>query len=629
MSAIPRPNVSEADEQLGEERDGGPQVGATDHLGRVAVGLSPCVDAHPIPRRRHDGHRIPVPADDRSRPACSSTAACSRAVRTNPCATGSRSDSSPTTLDAVVLTHAHLDHCGLLPILVREGFAGPIHATAGTVELATLVLLDSGHLHEEFAKREARWEKRHPDEVEADDRKEADAYQAAIDLAAAGDGGTGEAAAVETASSGAATGAVAERHAGGGRTRRDVRRAGADAVVATRPEAELRAQPPASISTSTCRCTRSRTPSGRSPSSRRSTTARNGRSRPGCGPRSSTPGTSSARRSSGSGSRRADEERIVVCSGDLGRPGTPILRDPTVMTAADYVLVESTYGGREHEPQDEAIRILAETVRLVAESDGVLLVPSFAIGRTQEIVWELDRLIDARRDPAPAAVPRLADGVEGVRHLPPPSRVLRRADRPAPARRRHAARLPEPDRHQQRRGVAGDRARAAAVHDRGLERDAHRRAASSATCAISSAIRRAIILFVGYQGEGTLGAHLQAGAKEVRLDGQRRQVRCQVRSISGFSAHADETRAARLARARSARAVSPATPATRGGSSSSTATRTPRSPSSPRSRRSATRPTSRTGTSASSSTDPRAGRGGPTSLRLMRRVLRLMERERQ
>ena len=62
----------------------------------------------------------------------------------------------PSGLDAVVLTHAHLDHCGLLPVLVREGFSGPIHCTDGTAELARLVMLDSGKLHEQFAKREAR-----------------------------------------------------------------------------------------------------------------------------------------------------------------------------------------------------------------------------------------------------------------------------------------------------------------------------------------------------------------------------------------------------------------------------------------------------------------------------------------
>ena len=90
----------------------------------------------------------------------------------------------------------------------------------------------------------------------------------------------------------------------------------------------------------------------------------------------------------------APSHRFATRLSHLGRPGTPIIRDPSYLTAADYVLVESTYGGREHEPQDEAIRVLAETVRLVAESDGVLLVPSFAIGRTQEVVWELDRLIE-------------------------------------------------------------------------------------------------------------------------------------------------------------------------------------------------------------------------------------------
>jgi hypothetical protein len=89
----------------------------------------------------------------------------------------------------------------------------------------------------------------------------------------------------------------------------------------------------------------------------------------------------------------------IVFSGDLGRTDTPILRDPTVVTDAEFVLVESTYGGREHEPEQEAIRILAETVRLVGESDGVLLVPSFAIGRTQEVVWELDRLLEAGKIP--------------------------------------------------------------------------------------------------------------------------------------------------------------------------------------------------------------------------------------
>src|SRR6476620_11307752 len=115
----------------------------------------------------------------------------------------------PADLDAVLLTHAHLDHCGLLPLLVKDGYKGPIHATAGTIELATLVLLDSGKLHEEFAKREARREKRHPDEVAADDKKEADQYEAAVELAAAGDAGRPTAAAPDVANAAAADAASA------------------------------------------------------------------------------------------------------------------------------------------------------------------------------------------------------------------------------------------------------------------------------------------------------------------------------------------------------------------------------------------------------------------------------------
>src|SRR5215213_8494538 len=89
----------------------------------------------------------------------------------------------PGSLDAVLLTHAHLDHCGLIPHVVNEGYRGRIVATAGTCELAELVLLDSGKLQQEFAKREARWERKHPDRAVEDDRKERDAYEVAVDLA--------------------------------------------------------------------------------------------------------------------------------------------------------------------------------------------------------------------------------------------------------------------------------------------------------------------------------------------------------------------------------------------------------------------------------------------------------------
>ncbi|MGK2852083.1 MAG: MBL fold metallo-hydrolase RNA specificity domain-containing protein [Candidatus Limnocylindrales bacterium] len=423
----------------------------------------------------------------------------------------------PAELDAVVLTHAHLDHCGLLPLLVKGGYGGGIHATAGTVELATLVLLDSGHLHEEFAKREARWEKRNPDKVEADDRKEADIYQAAIDLAAAG--GEHVPTSVEPAVEPAAP-----------------------ASWPRDPEADLRAQPPSvdidlDLPLYTVKDAER--------------TLEHFRPIDYGEEREVAPGVWATYLDAGHilGSAiirlrvqdaEAGEERVIVCSGDLGRPGTPILRDPTAMTAADYVLVESTYGGREHEPQDEAVRILAETIRMVEAAKGVLLVPSFAIGRTQEIVWELDRLIERGEIPL---LPLFLDSPM--------------ASKASDIYRRHPEYYDEETAALLRSGDTPLDYPKQILTNNVKESQAIERATRPYMIVASNGMLTggrvvghlrhliddptATILFVGYQGEGTLGSHLQAGAKEVKLDGQVRVVRCQVRSISGFSAHADET----------------------------------------------------------------------------------------
>ncbi|HET9808092.1 MAG TPA: MBL fold metallo-hydrolase, partial [Candidatus Limnocylindria bacterium] len=91
-------------------------------------------------------------------------------------------------IDALVLTHAHLDHCGLIPLVVAKGMRAPIFATAGTVELATLILLDSAKLQEEAAKRDARFERRNPGRAASVDRKAERHLQDALDEAAASDG---------------------------------------------------------------------------------------------------------------------------------------------------------------------------------------------------------------------------------------------------------------------------------------------------------------------------------------------------------------------------------------------------------------------------------------------------------
>jgi metallo-beta-lactamase family protein len=447
-------------------------------------------------------------------------------------------DYDPATIDAILLTHAHLDHCGLIPHAVVEGFRGPVIATHGTCELAELVLLDSGHLQEEFAKREARWERKHPDEAVEDDRKEREAYDAAVrlaedpgavpDVAGLGSGPAAAPDAATIASEGVSEEA-AEATGPGKSSVRDV-------------EADLRGQP-ASLDIDldeplyTEKDARAALEHFRPIDYDEEIDVA-----PGIRARFVDAGhiLGSAIIRVHVTDREGGPERTIVFSGDLGRPGTPIIRDPTIVSDADYVLIESTYGGREHEPGDEAIRILAETVRMVAASNGVLLVPSFAIGRTQEVVWQLDRLIERGEIPllplyldSPMASKasdiyrRHADYFdtetakllrEGESPLDYPNQV---ETRKLPASQAIAT-APRPYMIVASNGMlTGGRV---VGHLRNLIDDPD-----------------ATLLFVGYQGEGTLGAHLQAGVTEVRLDGQQREVRCKIRSISGFSAHADES----------------------------------------------------------------------------------------
>ena len=459
-------------------------------------------------------------------------------------------DFDPATLDAVLLTHAHLDHCGLIPLLVKAGYRGPILATPGTIELAGLVLLDSGKLHEEFAKRDARWEKRHPDGSPPTTARRRTRTPRPWPLPRparrAPTPCCGDRPRVPPAAPAlpAAPAPVPAPSGNGQHVETTIERMRDPSKPETwprDPEAELRAQPPhLEIDLDA--------PLYTSKDAERSLAS----FRPiGYGEELEVaPGIHAtfldAGHILGSAMIRlrvqdaaGGEERVIVCSGDLGRPGTPILRDPTPLDAADYVLVESTYGGREHEPEGEAVRLLAETVRIVHDAGGVLLVPSFAIGRTQEVVWELDRLIERGEIPllplyldSPMASKasdlyrKYSDYYDeetakllhsGATPLDYPNQIITNDVKASQA----IERAPRPYMIVASNGMlTGGRV---VGHLRNLIGDP-----------------AATILFVGYQGEGTLGAHLQAGATTVKLDGQERPVRCRIRSISGFSAHADE-----------------------------------------------------------------------------------------
>jgi Cft2 family RNA processing exonuclease len=469
----------------------------------------------------------------------------------------------PGTIDALLLTHAHLDHCGLIPHVVKAGFNGPIYATAGTIELAALVLLDSGRLQEEFAKREMRWELRHPDLAIGDDKQERADYDAAVDLAAAG------AALVDhpVLADSPAIGPVGGMHTGEHvpttiepvepsqpvRPTAEASSVGADdeeTVAATKAS-------PTPTSPATPHIPHALEPAPDLDLDAPLYTERDARIAlplfrpiaydqefevaPGVHARFVDAGhiLGSAIIVVRIDAAEGQAERTIVFSGDLGRPGSPILRDYTAVSDADYVLVETTYGGREHEPEAEAVRILAETVHLVAQSNGVLLVPSFAIGRTQDMVYELDRLIDQGAIPL---LPLYLDSPMGSKATDVYRRHVEYYDEEAAQLQRSGGTpLDYPEQvitnnFKESQTIADAPRPYMIVASNGMLTGG--RVIGHLHRLIGDPL--ATILFVGYQGVGTLGASLQAGAPTVKIEGQLTPVRCQIRSISGFSAHADE-----------------------------------------------------------------------------------------
>ena len=391
-------------------------------------------------------------------------------------------------VDALLLTHAHLDHCGRIPALVKAGYGGPIHGTPGTLDLTEIVLRDGAKLQDEA---EARWLRHHPEAAAP-----ADATDTADEETAVEHDDPGMPARLRQADPEAMTmSRAALYHAP------DV-----DATVALfRPvqyEEALQV----------------------------------------------VPGVTATFHDAGHilGSAIIEltvtdggQATTIVFSGDLGRSDTPILRDPTPISHADYVLVESTYGNREHGPMTQAIEDLAAAVTEVAGGQGVLLMPSFAIGRTQEVVWELDRLLRDGRIPK---LPLFLDSPMASRASDVYMRHPEDYDEETAALIRSGSSPLEYPGEQ----FTNDTEQSKAIR---TNPKPFMIVASSGMLTGGRILHHlkdflpdpaSMLLFIGYQGQGSLGYAIQHGATEARIDGQVYPVRCKVRSISGFSAHADE-----------------------------------------------------------------------------------------
>ena len=363
----------------------------------------------------------------------------------------------PRDLDAILLTHAHLDHCGLIPKLVREGFRGRIFGTGTTIDIARIVLMDSAHIQEEDArfKRE-----RHDREGRQSPYEDLPLYTAEDAEASFALFQACEYEESVTVAEGISAFFYDAGHILGS----------------------------ASIQLSI---------------------------------------------------RKKPSDMTVLFSGDIGRWDTPILRDPVVPDHTDYVVMESTYGDRFHEDPDHSETLLMEVISQTKKRGGNVVIPSFAIGRTQELLYRLNRLL------AEDLIPHLLVFVDS----PMASRVTEvfrkhpelfdREMKDWVDRRMSPFDLPN------LKMVGSVRESKAINHLKGTVIII----AGSGMCTggrikhhLVHNIERAMstVLFVGYQAAGTLGRQIVDGARDVRILGYRHPVKASIAQIHGFSAHADK-----------------------------------------------------------------------------------------
>jgi metallo-beta-lactamase family protein len=363
----------------------------------------------------------------------------------------------PESIKAVLLTHAHLDHCGLLPKLVKDGFRGKIYCTEATAELTRIILLDSAKLQEEDAEFKRN---RHEREGRKGPRPEVPLYTVA------------------------------------------------DAEASFPHFSPVKYKQPveiiAGIEATFCEA-------GHVLGSSiiKVKVSQNGR------------------------------DRTILFSGDVGRPHRPIVRDPSLVDEADYVLVESTYGDRVHEKPEDAKKIIAEVINSTKQAGGNLVIPSFALERSQELLYYINELLVEN------AIPHLMVFLDS----PMAASITRVFQK---HRELYDEQMKELLKHESSpfdfpglKMIGTSDESKAINHIKGTVVII----AGSGMCTggrikhhlVNNITRRQnTIMFVGYQAAGTLGRQIVDGEKHVRILGQDCPVKARVVRVNGFSAHADK-----------------------------------------------------------------------------------------
>ncbi len=378
----------------------------------------------------------------------------------------------PSDIDAIILTHAHLDHVGYLPRLVSQGFRGRVFCTAGTRDLCRIVLPDAGRIQEEDAENANRYGyTKHRPALPL--YTEADAFRA---------------------------------------------------VSLLQPVGYERAMPVASgIDVDFI----------------------------------------NAGHLLGSAYARVRVDgKMVLFGGDLGRFERPVLPDPAFVAEADYLLVESTYGNRRHAPDDDGA-MLAEVISRTADQGGRVIIPAFAVGRVEELLYWIKRLEEQKRIPvlpvfvdSPMATEALARYSERLRELDddlqPELHDEKAPHGPADRTEGRSARRHHAQQERQLCAFCTTRFRTIASAQESKELTRSKMPAiviSSSGMATGGRVlhhlkaalpdARNTVLFCGYQAAGTRGRALVEKQPAVKIHGQLIPVHARIAHIEQMSAHAD------------------------------------------------------------------------------------------
>jgi metallo-beta-lactamase family protein len=365
-------------------------------------------------------------------------------------------DVPPASIDAVLLTHAHLDHCGLLPKLVKEGFHGRIYCTAATAEIAQIILLDAAHIQEEDA---AYKRKRHKKEGRQGPHGDEPLYTAAD----------------------------------------------AEACTPLFTAVPYGQEIPL---TAAARATFHEAGHVLGSSFINVNVSHNG------------------------------ETRDVLFSGDLGRRNRPIIRDPDTVKDGDYILVESTYGDRLHDDSTDIKTMIAQVINAAKAAGGNLIVPSFALERSQELLYFISELM--REGTIPHVMVFLDSPMASAI-----TKVFRRHSELFDAEMRRHLQIKESpfdfpglkftETTRESKEINAIRGTVVIIAGSGMC------TAGRIKHHLVNHIARpeSTIMFVGYQAIGTLGRRIVDGDPEVRILGANYPVKARVVQIPGFSAHAD------------------------------------------------------------------------------------------